>query len=297
LTLTIIAICIFQFSIFNLQSLSAVEPPPLTRLTSDGHFKQRPAWSPDGRQLLYTQHRAGKINLVLLNIGDATPPQVITKGDLPEYDAVWSPDGRRLALTHVKQSGTQGNVDVYTAATDGTDLKLIGGDSGKLSHEESAAWSPDGKRIAFTSTSQGNQEIYLVDPDGSNRQRLTNDPAIDAHPAWSPDGKRIAFATNRWGDFEIAVMDADGSNVTRLTDSRGLDDYPAWSPNGRTIAFATHRDGNFEIYTIAPDGTRPINVTQDPALDNFPAWTPDGRLAFVSNRDGGFEVYAVVSGR
>src|SRR6185503_7811426 len=100
------------------------------------------------------------------------------------------------------------------------------GDHKKLSHEEYPAWSPDGKRIAYSSTYQWNQEIYIGAIEGGQHIRLTSDPALDAHPAWSPDGKRLAFATNRWGDFELALCDSDGDNVERLTESPGLDDYP-----------------------------------------------------------------------
>jgi len=272
--------------------LTAAEPAAPVRLTHDGHFKQRPVWSPDGKHVVFTRHRGGKIGLVVM-AADGSEEQSITPGQLPQYDACWSPEGTRLAFTHVPQSGTQGNLDVYICRADGSEPKLFAGDKGKLSHEEYPAWSPDGKRIAFSSTFEGNQELYVAEPGSADRKRLTNDPALDAHPAWSPDGKQIAFATNRWGDFEIAMMDADGGNLKRLTESRGLDDYPVFSPDGRRLAFTSNRDGNFEIYVIDADGRNPTNATQHEALDNFPAWTPNAKLAFVSNRAGGFEIYVI----
>ena len=230
---------------------------------------------------------------IVVMAADGSDEKTITSGKLPQYDACWSPDGTRLAFTHVPQSGTQGNLDVYFAKADGSEPKLFAGDKGKLSHEEYPAWSPDGKRIAFSSTFEGNQELYVAEIGSPDRKRLTNDPALDAHPAWSPDGRKLAFATNRWGDFEIAVMDADGANLTRLTESRGLDDYPVFSPDGRRVAFTSNRDGNFEIYVMDADGRSAVNATQHEALDNFAAWTPDGKLTFVSNRAGGFDIFVV----
>src|SRR5260221_14569420 len=185
------------------------EPAATVRLTHDGHFKQRPVWSQDGKQIVFARHRSGKIGLVVIS-SDGSGEKVITSGKFPQYDAAWSPDGARLAFTNVPQSGTQGNLDVYLSKSDGSDQQKFVGDQGKLSHEEYPAWSPDGKRIAWSSTFEGNQELYVADLDGTNRRRLTNDPALVAHPAWSPDGKKLAFATNRWGDFEIAAIDADG---------------------------------------------------------------------------------------
>jgi TolB protein len=270
------------------------EPAAPLRLTHDGYFKQRPVWSASGKQVVFTRHREDKIGLVVM-AADGSNEKTITTGKFPQYDACWSPDGTRLAFTNVTQSGTQGNLDVFIARAEGSDPQLFAGDQGKLSHEEYPAWSPDGKRIAWSSTCEGNQELYVAQIDGSNRIRLTNDPALDAHPAWSPDGKKICFATNRWGDFEIAVMNADGSNVTRITDSRGLDDYPVFSPDGKRLAFTSNRDGQFEIYVASADGSHPVNATQHAALDNFPAWTADGKLAFVSNRENGFDIYVIHS--
>jgi TolB protein len=264
----------------------AAEP---TRLTSDGLLKQRPAWSPDGAQLAFTRHQGDTIFL-FIRAADGSQRR-LTKSKDPEFDAHWSPDGKRLVFAFDKTVPNQGDMDVHSIAADGSDEMAVLASPGKLTHEEWPSWSPDGAWIALSSTRDGNQEIYVVRPDGKDLKRLTSDPAIDAHPCWSPDGKRIAFATNRWGDLEIAAVHSDGSNLVRLTESRGLDDYPAWSPDGKHIAFVCNREGNAEIFTTDPDGKNSTNRTQHPAIDNFPAWTPAGELTFISNRDGGFDIY------
>jgi len=264
-------------------------PPTLLRLTSDGHFKQRPAWSPDGKTFAFARHQGATIFLFLRGLDGVE--RRLTESTYSEYDAVFSPDGQRLFFSFNKASPNQGDIEVYSIAIDGSDLKPVAVTRDKLSHEEWACASPDGKRIAYTSTRDGNQELYTSLPDGSEEKRLTSDPAIDAHPAWSPDGTRIAFATNRWGDLEIATVDPEGANLTRITESPGLDDYPAWSPDGKRLAFTSNRDGNFEIYVAGGDGSQPHNATAHPAIDNFPTWSPDGRLTFVSNREGGFDVF------
>ncbi len=271
---------------------SRSEPPRVTRLTTDGHLKERPAWSPDGNTLAFTRHQGATIFLFLRS-ADGKDERRLTKREAPEYDACWSPDGKRLAFAYDNAMPNQGDIEVYSIGVDGEGLQPVAVSPGKLTHEEWPAWSPDGELLAFSSTREGNQEIHICRPDGQEIKRLTSDPAIDAHPCWSPDSKRIVFSTGRWGGLELAVMNADGSNLTRLTESRGLDDYPAWSPNGQRIAFTSNRDGNLEIYTMDADGKNLRNETQSPAIDNFPTWTPDGKLTFVSNRDGGFDLYTI----
>jgi len=94
------------------------------------------------------------------------------------------------------------------------------------------AWSPKGDKIAFTSDRDGNEEIYISNPDGSKAFRLTNNPARDYAPAWSPDGKKIAFTSNRDGLFneEIYVINIDGTNLINLSLNPHNDSFPAWSP-------------------------------------------------------------------
>lgn len=272
----------------------SAEPPIFIRITDDGHFKQRPAWSPDGKTLVFARHQGATIFLFLRDLDGVE--RRLTDAKYSEYDAVFSPDGQRLLFSFNKASPNQGDIEVYSIAGDGSDLTPVAVTRDKLSHEEWACWSPDGQRIAYTSTRDGNQELYTSLPDGTDEKRLTSDPAIDAHPAWSPDGTCIAFATNRWGDLEIATVDPEGKNLTRLTESGGLDDYPAWSPDGKRLAFTSNRDGNFDIYVASGDGSQPRNATQHPAIDNFPSWSPDGRLTIVSNRDGGFDIFVASSG-
>src|SRR5947207_9164140 len=92
-------------------------------------------------------------------------------------------------------------------------------------------------RIAFSTNRDGNNEVYVMNADGSGAVDLTNDPASDTSPSWSPDGARIAFTTNRDGNNEVYVMNADGSGAVDLTNDPASDTSPSWSPDGTRVAF------------------------------------------------------------
>ena len=276
------------------------EPAAPVRLTTDGLVKQRPAWSPDGKRLAFARHEAGGTH-IWQYVMDASKPDSarrVTKRDVPDYDGVFTIDGKSLILVAVSQSGTQGNLDVAIVPAEGGEPKTLVGDSGgKLAHAEWPAPSPDGKRFAFTSTHEGNQEVYTAMLDRSGRVRLTQSPGVDAHPCWTPDGRSIVFATDRWGGMELAIVRADGTGLKRLTHSPGLDDYPAVSPDGTRLAFVSNRGGDFEVYLCRIDGSDPVNLSAHPGRDTMPTWTPDGLgVTFVSGRDGGSDLYTIRSG-
>lgn len=134
-------------------------------------------------------------------------------------------------------------------------------------------------------------EIYVMNADGSNQVRLTNNLAQDTFPAWSPDGSRIAFLTTRDSDIEIYSMRPDGTDPQRLTTSAGEDAHPTWSPDGAQIAFHSRRDSPaggtaLEIYRMDADGSNPTRVTTGDGFKYFPIWSPDGkRIAFNGNLD------------
>lgn len=147
-----------------------------------------------------------------------------------------------------------------------------------------AAVPGENGKIAFYSSRDGESEIYVMNPDGTDQTRLTSDGNSDAYPAWSPDGTKIAFASQRDGDADIYVMNADGSGRTRLTYNPSFDLSPDWSPDGTQIAFTGDRD----IYVMDADGTNVRKLTNAGEQDQHgaPAWSPDGsKIAFTSSPD------------
>jgi TolB protein len=138
--------------------------------------------------------------------------------------------------------------------------------------------------LALAANPEGNLEIYVMNGDGTNLRRLTNDPASDQLPTWSPEGSLIAWSRNR----DIYVMAWDGSGQTLLAEDAG---FPSWSPDGERIAFASEGD----VFSMRADGSDIENLTDDDSVwDSMPAWSPDGKeIAFVSDRDGNLELYVM----
>jgi TolB protein len=274
-----------------------VDSSDIERLTFDGLDKQRPSWSRDGRTLAFSRHETGGTHIwqYLMKAGDPKSAHRVTNRAVPDYDGEISPDGKQMLVVFVKQSGTQGNLDIALTSIEGGEPKIVAEDqNGKLSHQEWPSWSPDGKRFAFSSTHEGNQEIYMADVDGKNVSRITQSPGTDSHPCWTPDGKSLLFTTDRWGGLEIGRINIDGSGLKRLTHSRGLDDYPAVAPDGKRFAFVSNRDGNLEVYVANIDGSSPVNISNHPRRDTMPTWRPDGKsVTFVSERAGGVDVFNI----
>jgi TolB protein len=134
-----------------------------------------------------------------------------------------------------------------------------------------------GGKIAFWSTRDGRDQIYVMNPDGTNQTNVSNSQGgsvRDRQPAWSPDGNEIAFASNRDANWEIYVMNSDGSGQTNVTNTPSRQElHPTWSPAGDMIAFAAGGD----IWTMSRDGTGVTNLTPDLNGGAYtPDWSPDG---------------------
>jgi hypothetical protein len=180
------------------------------------------------------------------------------------------------------------------------------------------AVSPDGRKLAFASTRDGNPELYLVNLDpqaraiGASPTRLTETTGCaNQYPSWLPDGSGLVYESNcQGGVFAIyraglsyLADKADAitlahpispDRATRLTGGATADRSPRVSPDGTRIVFTSLRDGNAEIYIMRSDGGGVMRVTEDPAVDDAPSWSGDGKyLVFNSNRDGDHELFVI----
>ncbi len=192
----------------------------------------------------------------------------------------WSPDGSMIAYTSLHGS------DWLIMMTD-----INTGQSVDISQWSGLNTTPDWSPIhpgviAFTSSRDGNAEVYTCRTDGKDVRRLTNNRRIDSSPAWSPDGSKIAFVSDRTGNPLIYVMNSDGSGQHRLTATpNAYEGSPAWSPQGDRLAFVMMSDYGFDIATCASDGSDVVALTFAQGSNENPSWSPDGlRIVFMSTR-------------
>lgn len=152
--------------------------------------------------------------------------------------------------------------------------------------------SPYFGRILFETNRDGNEEIYMINPDGSDPTNLTNNPAIDFSPVWSPDFNSIAYNYGIGGNAEIFILDLENMQSINVTNFPAKDWGPDWSPDGSQIIFFTDRDGFSEIYTLLLDTLAIQRLTTSDFYERQPVWSPDGnQIAFSSDQDGDWEIY------
>ena len=247
-----------------------------------------PSWSPDGKRIAFVSYRDGHVHPIhgrptseiYVMDADGGNPQNLTNNPSRDSSPSWSPDGKRIAFQSDRDNDRDHNIEIYVMDTDGEDQQRL---TNNRDEDRYPSWSPDGKRIVFSARRDGHfknnldltDEIYVMDADGGNEQRLTENRNNDWSPSWSPDGKRIAFQSDRKGDvvkFDIYVMDADGGNQQKLTNHRAWDGSPSWSPDSERIAFWSLRDGNSEIYVMDANGGNQQNLTNHTNRDTSPAW-------------------------
>jgi TolB protein len=162
----------------------------------------------------------------------------------------------------------------------------------------SPTFSPDGKKIVFTSYFENNPDLFQLDLSKGKLSKLSSNRGLHSAPSWSPEGKNIAFALTKNGNTDIHLMDTRSKKLRQLTNNPGIDSSPTWSPNGREIAFTSDRSGRPQIYLMDAEGGNVRRLTYVGDYNDSPAWSPRGDLiAYVSRDDGLFNIYTIdVSG-
>jgi Tol biopolymer transport system component len=260
---------------------------PIERATQFGSIAA-PTWSVDGSSLVvevihgfdydasdfWEDYSSDLYVLDAADSGSSTWRALTTDGF--SKSPSWSPDGKRVAYLTQPTLFSYNRVVVLDVST-GVSVPVTGsgGWDGPLS------WSPDGKQLAlskfvsFADYLLSNEEIFIVNVDGSGLTNVSNNLATDYNPSWSPDGRQLAFVSSRARTFSnprdaVYVMNVDGSNVRHLTTGRDYIAEVAWSPDGQQIAFSA----GGSIYVMNGDGSSPAGLTRPPGTsrDRSPSW-------------------------
>ena len=256
---------------------------PVEVITQDESTDWNPVWSPDGKFLYFASDRSGNMSFWRIAIDERTGK---TQGEAESVSTPstfnrhlsFSRDGRRMIYVQTDQQS-----NIQAVKFEQSSEKVVGqafwitrGDR----QIERPELSPDGSRFVMRLQRRTQDDIAVVNRDGSNWRDLTNDTFFDRYPRWSPDGKRIAFTSDRSGRYEIWLLDAESANFRQLTfDSPGDTTFPLWSPDGSQISYRANfvntildvnkSWGEQNLRTLPA----PVKEQRFMALD----WSPDGK--------------------
>lgn len=263
----------------------AYEPPA----AAPAAIKQyRAEFLPDGSGILALQSgdRPSGGYLVRMSVdGTGIVPIDVPVERVSSFDL--ARDGRRVAFTGHDADGVA-NIYVLDLASGQTRQLTQGRGNGE------PAWSPSGDRIVYASDPDGNDDIWIMNSDGTGPVQVTSDPAPEYAPEWSPDGSQIVFMSEADVLPSVWVISVDGTSAQRLTWNDFYDGYPKWSPDGSRIAYMSVLGGTetWYILSINADGSNKRVLASGNDWTWHPSWSPDGRkLLFDSQRDGRRGVY------
>lgn len=155
---------------------------------------------------------------------------------------------------------------------------------------------PFTSKISYVSTATGNKEIYLMDYDGHNVQRITKNGSINLYPDFSPNGRELIYTSYKKRNPDLYRRELASGAEARVTTSRGTNITGSFAPDGNRIALSMSKDGNAEIYVVNKEGKQLGRLTNNDAIDIAPAWSPDSsKIAFVSDRFGKPQIFVMDS--
>ena len=242
-------------------------------------------------QIAFTSLKGDSKEVYVMDYDGANQRTITANGGLNKFPE-WSFDNSKLAfITHLPES-TRWELWIQDLKGGRRVMPL------PTSYVSSPAFSPDGKKLAFSAREVNGVDagIYVANLDGGQLRNLSNHPAIDTSPSWSPTGQQIAFISDRSGSPQLWVMDADGSNLQVLVTEGGHCDSPNWSPDGRFITYSWQAPGlwKHDIYVIEVATERVFQLTSGRGSNENPHWSPDGRhITFQSTRTGSKQIFVM----
>ncbi len=242
----------------------------------------QPAWSPDGKRLVFTSpcaSRDAKFNDSTLYIVDADgsnlAPLLAEPGG--DFDAAWSPDGTRIAFS----SWRTGRPSIYSYNVATSEVTPLVESTGVFMESRNPVWSPFNNQILYVVKKFNVYEIWSMTDTGKGQTQLvySGGEYYDLYPAWAPDGKSILFSQRSIGPSTIWLMqfvmeERELDDGSRLNIGPTPIENVEFSPDGFWLIFETLADNNRDIYMMTLDGGTVTRLTMDPGADFDPAWRP-----------------------
>jgi serine/threonine protein kinase/WD40 repeat protein len=255
---------------------AAGEPKRLTQLIQAADF---PTWTPDGKEILFSARGF----LWRMDSSGANPPVrlpfVGEDGTMPVVSRPQS--GRPARLAYVRNSADENIYRIATNAPGALSSSPPVVAIASTRQDIHCKFSPDGRRVAFTSTRSGEWEIWVSDPDGSHAVQLTFMHAqATGGPHWSPDGQRLVFASDLEGQFEVYEIAAAGGQPRRITSHQAFDHAANYSADGKWIYFCSTRNGPYQIWKVPASGGDAVQVTANEGFVSFES--PDGAYLYYT---------------
>ena len=231
-----------------------------------------PRWSPDATRIAFTCYAplAGVVSAqICIHSMETGKPMAFPRWRGTNSSPAWSPDGTEIMF----MSSMYGDPELFTVEANGGHPRRITYSPGV---DTSPAWNPKtSQRVVFVSDRGGSPHLYLMNPDGSNVEKIgLPDMGYVIDPAWAPNGQLLAFSWRRpSGNFDLYVMDIATRQMVELTRDAGRNERPSWAPDGRHIVFESTRSGTRQIWTMLADGSHLRQLTSQ-GQNESPNWSP-----------------------
>lgn len=238
----------------------------MTRLTHNGSISTEPAWSANGRDLVYTLYSGTTTSIVQVDVKAGRQRKIAHFPGL-NAGAALSPDGRMVALCLSRDK----QVDLYIMQMADGKLQRLTRD---IAVESSPTWSPDGRQICYVSDRAGGRpQLSLIPASGGTPKNLLSDFDESVSPDWSPVSNKICFATRQGSQYVIAVVDMAGNDRQKRIVSNAAGDFesPSWGPDGRHLVCSQTVSGGRILCMVDSWSGRMMPITQPGSL-SLPSW-------------------------
>jgi TolB protein len=230
-------------------------------------------------KIVMVGNRTGKKELYTCD-ADGAGLRQLTRDNAISLAPRWSPDGRQIVYTSYYRTQFP---DVFIITLASGERRCLADFPGLNS---SAAFSPDGRKLALILSKDGNPDLFVMDVSGNNLARLTfTKRAAEASPSWSPDGNEIVFVSDSSGTPQLFITGRSGGAPRRIAVGGAQNVDPDWGSNGY-ITYSSLIGGQFQICVFNPTTGETRQVSRDDANYEDPAWAPDGRHIFCVRRHG-----------